>query len=46
MTGTLLVAHEHMTNRRFEDRIVGGKDRSAGNAEDDVDPGRLQRFDE
>ena len=44
---TLLVAHEDVTYLRgVHERVVERKDRASRNAEDDVDPGVLQRADE
>ena len=44
--GALLVAHEHVPDRRFEQRVVGGQDAPAGQAEHHVDPLELERSDQ
>ena len=38
VASALLVAHEDMTNRRINDRVINRQDRSAGIAEYDLDP--------
>ncbi len=47
MTGTLLVADQHVTELlRVHQRVVGGQDRAAGKAEDDLCPGMLEGLDQ
>ena len=44
VAGALLVAHEDVPHLdRVEERVVGGQDRAAGDAEDGVDVHRLER---
>ena len=45
--GALFVPHEDVTDElRVEQRVVGGKDRTAGNPEHDLDANALQGFDQ
>ena len=47
VAGALLVADEDVAHRRrVHERVVGRQDRAAGDAEDDVDSGVLQRADQ
>ena len=47
VAGALLVAHEDVADLLgVEQRVVGREDRAAGDAEDGVDPGVLERADE
>ena len=46
VTGALLVAGEDVTDVRVHERVVGGQDRPAGDAEDDVDALLLEGADQ
>ena len=46
VTGALLVAHQDVADGRVQDRVVGGQDAPAGEAEHDVDSLHLQALDE
>ena len=46
VAGTLFVAHEDVTNRGIEKRVVRGQDAAAGQAEHDLDVLHLERLDE
>ena len=46
VAGTLLVAHEDVADRRVEQRVVGGQNAAAGQAEDGFNALHLQRPDE
>ena len=46
VAGALLVAHQHVADRRFEQWVVGGKDAPARQAEHHVDVLELERSDQ
>ena len=46
VAGALLVADEDVADRAVKQRVVRRQDRAARDAEDDLDPGRLERADE
>ena len=46
VAGALLVADEDVADRRVDDRVVGGQDAAAGEAEHDLDALHLQALDE
>src|SRR5204862_1015220 len=46
VAGALLVTAEDVAERRVEERVVGGKDRPAGDAEYEVDVLALQGFEQ
>jgi hypothetical protein len=46
VTGTLLVAGEHMTNEAVSERVVGREDGSARNAEHHLDTEAFKRPDD
>ena len=46
VAGALLVAHEDVADRRLQQRVVGGQDAPAGQAEHDLDRLLLEALDE
>ncbi len=46
VSGALLVAHEDVADRRVDERVVDGQDRSAGEAEHDLHVFHLETLDE
>jgi hypothetical protein len=46
VAGALLVAHEDVTDRRVDDRVVDRQDGASGKAEGDLDAGVFEAADE